>query len=1183
MKKTQNFIFKKALVMLMAVMMVFTMMPSMAWAEDEGLSADKHNWVSNFEIENKNKYKDTDVRSLMKFDPDTHEYNVDFAAGAYPMAYLTATQEAVDAGVYYQVMLDGKAQEGDSYKPQQIISTERTRIAFTVNNISWTAKKLTLLVGKLEEGEENLSADKCVAYNVNMRLVPALQNLQLMSEDAENQYTLTPAFHYQDTSYSAEVPSLTVKLGAKHTADTTVTLPQGEKDEGTRTQSWFIIDLSKYITTGSRTASVPLKVSYADSTNNTTYERTITLTLTVKSQEEVNTPIIKSWESNRISCKKGEIKTITVATEPIENAALTYQWYWARGNGIPQFNEYNKIEDATSASYTPPTDTAEKYLWYCCKVTNKTADGQTYSAVSDFVNFVVTLSYVNNPEISKQPGECTLGGFNNTEILDGTFKTEYNAGEQCNPIFIGAKDGEIGTVRTYTWFYNSSNTTIGGAELASTFYRGSGEVSGFYLNKAFDEGAYYIYCVVRDTDETNPNNYAETVSETCKVVFKPIDAKDFEGSGTEADPFLLKTQQDLLKLQERVNTDGISYAGNFFKVANDITLPMNWTPIGCTKDGTHDIKNGLNLNAFSGTIDGKISEKENAVITVPAGGLPLLGYVRGATVKNLNIKGERIEGAGLVNNYAGVGLEGNAVTIENVCLKSGSQTLKSGLITSTGSTNPYAVASAKFTVTIKDCVIEKGVTIGYKGTERQIGSFADRINGTIENCESYATVKGKDYVGGILGTKDNAMGSCTVKNSKFHGSVEASGSYAGGIVGGGYCNNDSAPNGVRPTIAACTVDGTVKGKECVGGILGGDQYTAQAWDAYSIIANSFKGKISGEKYVGGIVGYYNSLNKYDNIAGNFYTNSSGAKTGIGFVKYIDTNYGKVTIPEGTTVFNTENGTAGCPEVYISSENPPRKITWKATHNRTDDPLGADKEKLARAVDSIPDTAFCYELIMNGTPKKEYYIGDEIDFKDVTFTAKWTGGKADTHPTVGTGENNVKVTGYNKNSHSVQTVTLSYGYAQTTFQVAVKRTESTNPAENKLTVKFTLLGDSIHEEANQKGGPHGLALNKLDTWLDTKEYEVSLNATVWDLMQKVQKQNSDVEFLARGSRYGTYVYGVSYKGTKLEEFDNGNFSGWMYTVNGTHPEVGVASRFLNNGDAVVFHYTDDYTKEEGSEV
>lgn len=34
MKKTQNFIFKKALVMLMAVIMVFTYVPSMAWAEN---------------------------------------------------------------------------------------------------------------------------------------------------------------------------------------------------------------------------------------------------------------------------------------------------------------------------------------------------------------------------------------------------------------------------------------------------------------------------------------------------------------------------------------------------------------------------------------------------------------------------------------------------------------------------------------------------------------------------------------------------------------------------------------------------------------------------------------------------------------------------------------------------------------------------------------------------------------------------------------------------------------------------------------------------------------------------------------------------------------------------------------------------------------------------------------------
>ncbi len=73
------------------------------------------------------------------------------------------------------------------------------------------------------------------------------------------------------------------------------------------------------------------------------------------------------------------------------------------------------------------------------------------------------------------------------------------------------------------------------------------------------------------------------------------------------------------------------------------------------------------------------------------------------------------------------------------------------------------------------------------------------------------------------------MAQCVVRNSTFHGTVEATGSYAGGIVGGGY-DNQTAPNGACPTILACTVDGTVKGNERVGGIFGGDGFVAQTWD-----------------------------------------------------------------------------------------------------------------------------------------------------------------------------------------------------------------------------------------------------------------------------------------------------------------------------------------------------------------
>ena len=95
----------------------------------------------------------------------------------------------------------------------------------------------------------------------------------------------------------------------------------------------------------------------------------------------------------------------------------------------------------------------------------------------------------------------------------------------------------------------------------------------------------------------------------------------------------------------------------------------------CHKDGSKIIQNGRNLRAFSGYLDGN-----GKTITIPEGGLPLLGYVKNAEVHNLNIYGKKIAGYGLVNTLSGVGLSGNAIIIDNVTLKSGSSTLKSGLI-----------------------------------------------------------------------------------------------------------------------------------------------------------------------------------------------------------------------------------------------------------------------------------------------------------------------------------------------------------------------------------------------------------------------------------------------------------------------------------------------------------------------
>ena len=642
-------------------------------------------------------------------------------------------------------------------------------------------------------------------------------------------------------------------------------------------------------------------------------------------------------------------------------------------------------------------------------------------------------------------------------------------------------------------------------------------------------GTYRYYCEIKSVKD------GKVVSVTSDVATITVtDAKiPFEKSTTEENTYFIKNAADFDSLSRLVN-GGVAFSGITFKMTDDITLSDNWTPIGTTKDGSGIVKGNGNILPFSGTIDG-----QGHLLTVPKGQRPLLAYVMDANVKNLNIYGEQINGYGLVDEFKGVGLSGNAITIDHVTIKAGTNILKSGFLGTAIDLriNGFAGCSAGFVATIKNSKIEKGVTIGYDGTQSQIGAFAGRFQGTISNCVSEATVKGVDYVGGI--------------------------------VGGGY-NNQSAPNGIHIDIRNCRSEGTVTGKTNVGGIVGGDGFIAQAWNSYAVVANTFSGKVSGQTNVGGIIGYYASLNKIDNIAGNFYTKNCGAASGIGAVKYVDTNYKNPSKVSETTYFSTEKGTSECPAVEYCE--------WKPNYNRTDDPLGADKEKLTKAVDSIPTEAFAYELVLkSGNVKTEYLVGDAFNFGDAVFAAKMTDG---TEKSINTKD--IKVNGYNANSHTVQTVMLTYGYAQMEVQVAVKL-DSTVVKKDKLSVGFTLLGDSQgkHDEAEQKGGPHGLAMGGLTTWTSGK-YEVDLNATVWDLMQKVQSDNRNITFNARGSQYGTYVYAVTYNGTTLGELDNGKNSGWMYTVNGTHPEVGVGSKFLNDGDTVVFHYTDDYTKEEGSD-
>ena len=74
-------------------------------------------------------------------------------------------------------------------------------------------------------------------------------------------------------------------------------------------------------------------------------------------------------------------------------------------------------------------------------------------------------------------------------------------------------------------------------------------------------------------------------------------------------------------------------------------------------------------------------------------------------------------------------------------------------------------------------------------------------------------------------------------------------------------------------------------------------------------------------------------------------------------------------------------------------------------------------------------------------------------------------------------------------------------------------------------------------------------------------------------------DAGLRYIGAESNYVSTIYAPScLGGYALSEFTNGKKSGWMYTVNGTHPNQGLKNWTLNDNDVVVWHYVNDYSHE-----
>ena len=267
------------------------------------------------------------------------------------------------------------------------------------------------------------------------------------------------------------------------------------------------------------------------------------------------------------------------------------------------------------------------------------------------------------------------------------------------------------------------------------------------------------------------NPYRLRMNDADVTISAPYAKGEWEGSGTEADPYLIYNSNQLDWLATRVNEDGNDYKGKYFKLMDDITYSTaglgdtesNFTAIGTAISDTK-------TNFFQGHFNG--NGKTISGIRIYKGGhgqtdyyQGLFGYIStGAEVKNVTLTDARIAGRTNVGGIVGYNENG---TIDKC----------------------HVTSSVIIRAVVNDAFSHGGIvgcnygnkTYGYEGEQKTI----------VSNCSSAATltVEGNltDYngYGGIIG--DNYIysdGVAIVSNNVVVGAtLPATGAGFGAVAG----------------------------------------------------------------------------------------------------------------------------------------------------------------------------------------------------------------------------------------------------------------------------------------------------------------------------------------------------------------------------------------------------------------
>ena len=146
--------------------------------------------------------------------------------------------------------------------------------------------------------------------------------------------------------------------------------------------------------------------------------------------------------------------------------------------------------------------------------------------------------------------------------------------------------------------------------------------------------------------------------------------------------------------------------------------------------------------------------------------------------------------------------------------------------------------------------------------------------------------------------------------------------------------------------------------------------------------------------------------------------------------------------------------------------------------------------------------------------------------------------------------------------------------ESSFNAAAEKINKLNGKD--ITVTFRLIG--ALEATQDVDLTNDSYLPEYVTWIPTTTYSLDAGAMVYDVFMEALK-DAGLSQVGADSNYVRTIYAPScLGGYALSEFTNGKRSGWMYTVNGTHPDRGLKNWKLKDGDVVVWHYINDYAHE-----